>query len=448
MLQQLHRRIEAFLFDPPQQPLLSLASLVLRYPYALIRDVLHGELTLRAMSLVYTTLLSLAPLMALAFSVLKGLGYGQYFQPMLYQFLQPLGHDKATELTTNMMSTINSVRSGVLGSLGLALLIYYVISTVQKVEESFNFVWRVEQPRSLTRRFTEYLSVMTVGPLLLAAAIGVFGALSRSDAAQTITHLGFIAWIANHLKHLTPMLLVSAAFSFVYGFIPNTKVRIRTALIGGVTAGALWTAGGVLFTRFVASSTQTALIYAGFAIVIVALIWIYVSWLILLIGAQLTFYVQHPQSLRHGHRDVSMTPELLERIALSIMYLIGYHFKHDDHHWNLSRLSRHLDIPVVVLRPIVNALIKSRLLVATEDDALVPARDLAHIHLHQILDAVRDDHRDDGHAHVSHLRTLVAADEIAAQIRTALHHSLHGRTLAEWTEQSPVTSLLHAGNRH
>lgn len=445
MLHDLHRRIETFLFDPPPQPALSLLSRVLRYPYALIRDVIHGELTLRAMSLVYTTLLSLAPILALAFSVLKGLGYGKSFQPLLFQFLQPLGQDKAMDLTNNMMNTINSVRSGVLGSLGLALLIYYVISTVQKVEESFNFVWRVEQPRSLTRRFAEYLSVMTVGPLLLAAAIGVFTALSRSDAAQSITHLGFIAWIADHLKHLTPMLLVSAAFSFAYGFIPNTKVQIKTALIGGITAGALWTAGGVLFTHFVASSTKTALIYAGFAIVIVALIWIYLSWLILLIGAQLSFYVQHPQSLRHGHRQVRMTPGLQERIGLSIMYLIAYHFKHGDSRWNMNRLSRHLDIPVTELRPIINALIQSRLLVATDDDGFVPARDIAQIYLHQVLDAVRHDAHG---THVAHLRTLVAADDIAAQLTAALHQAVQGKTLAEWTDQSPVTSLLHTGNRH
>lgn len=442
MLHQLHQRIQMFLFEP-RQP--SLALRALRYLYALIRDVIQGELTLRAMSLVYTTLLSIAPLMALAFSVLKGLGYGQSFQPLLYQFLQPIGDAKAAELTSKLMSTINNVRSGVLGSLGLALLIYTVISMAQKVEASFNFVWRVEQPRSIARRLGEYLSVMTVGPLLLAAAIGVFTALSRSDAALTITHLGFIAWLLNHLKHLTPMLLVSAAFSFTYSFIPNTKVRIKPALIGGITAGALWTAGGVLFTHFVARSTQTALIYAGFAILIVALFWIYISWLILLIGAQLSYYVQHPQSLRVGHREVHITPALQERIGLSVMYLIAYHFKHHDRQWSLNRLSRRLDIPPAVLRPVVTALLNSHLLLVTEDDDFVPARDLAHIYLHQILDAVRHDFHD---THIPHLRTIIAADEIATQIKAALHHGMQDKTLAEWAEQPPVTTLLHAGDGH
>ncbi len=438
MLHKLNQTIQYLLFEPRQQAWLSSLLRLLRYPYALIRDVLQGQLTLRAMSLVYTTLFSIAPLMALAFSVLKGLGYGQYFQPLLYQFLQPIGDAKATELTSNMMSTINNVRSGLLGSLGLVLLVYTVISTLQKVEESFNFVWRVEQSRSLARRFGEYLSVMIVGPVLIAAAIGVFTALSRSDAGLTITHLGAIAWTANHLKHLTPFLLISTAFSFVYGFIPNTKVRIKPAIIGGVTAGAIWTAVGMLFTRFVASSTQTTLIYAGFAIVIVALIWLYTSWLILLVGAQLSCYVQNPQSLRVGHREVQLTPALQERIGLSVMYLIAHNFKHDTRQWTSSRLSRYLDIPVAVLRPVLNALIKSQLLVVTEEESYVPARDLGEINLHQIVDAVRNDVHD---TRLPYLRTIAAADEVALQIKASLHSGLSGKSLAEWVETASHSQL-------
>ncbi len=430
MLHRLHQRIQQFLFESQPAPP-TLLPQGLRYPYALIRDVLQGQLTLRAMSLAYTTLLSIAPLMALAFSILKGLGYGQYFQPLLYQFLQPLGDSKAIELTTNIMRTINSVRSGVLGSLGLALLIYNVISTLQKVEASFNFVWHVEQPRNVARRFAEYLSVMIVGPVLIAAAIGVFTALSRSEAAQTITQLGVSAWISHHLKHLTPFLLVSAAFSFVYGFIPNTKVRIKSALIGGIAAGGLWTFVGILFTRFVASSTQTALIYAGFAIVIVALIWIYTSWLILLIGAQLSFYVQHPQSLRTGYRDVYMTPALRERIGLSVMYLIARDFKEGASQWTLNRLSRYLEIPSAALRPIINAFINSSLLTTTQNDGYLPARDLAHIDLFQVLEAVRNDAHD---TRTPHLRVVQAADKMATHFNEILRDSIQGKTLADWVK--------------
>ena len=438
MLQQLYQRIQHLLFEPQQSRWLSRVLYFLRFPYALIRDIAQGQLTLRAMSLVYTTLLSIAPLLALAFSILKGLGYGQSFQPLLLQFFQPLGDVKAAELTSSMMSTINNIRSGVLGSLGLVLLIYAVITTIQKVEESFNFVWRVEQPRSLARRFGEYLSVMIVGPVLMAAAIGVFTWLSHSDAGQTFTHLGLTSWISNKFKHLTPFMLVSVAFSFVYGFIPNTKVRAKAAITGGIAAGAIWTVVGVLFTRFVAGSTQTALIYAGFAIVIVALIWVYTSWLILLVGAQLSFYVQHPQSLRAGHRDLQLTPLLQERIGLSVMYLIAHNFKHDTRQWTLSRLSRYLDIPIAVLQPLLSAFMKAQLLIVTEDDGYVPARDIAEIQLSQVLDAIRDDVHG---SRIPDLRTINAADEMAALIKSALHSGLHGKTLADWVASSSHAQL-------
>ena len=145
--------LERWLFEPPEsiygQPLWKLTR-ILRYPYALIRDILRGDLTLRAMSLVYTTLLSIVPLIAVSFSVLKGLGYHRELEPVLYAFLEPLG-DRGYELTRQITTFVDNVRGDVIGSLGVLFLLYYTMSMIQKVEESFNFVWRVEQPRSLMR---------------------------------------------------------------------------------------------------------------------------------------------------------------------------------------------------------------------------------------------------------------------------------------------------------
>ncbi|MDY6949849.1 MAG: YihY/virulence factor BrkB family protein, partial [Pseudomonadota bacterium] len=288
MITPLLTRLECWLFEPPDsiigRPLWKLTR-ILRYPYALIRDVTRGELTLRAMSLVYTTLLSIVPIIALSFSVLKGLGYHRELEPILYSFLEPLG-ERAYDITAQVMAFVDNASGGVLGSFGFIFLLYTLISTVQKVEESFNFVWRVEQPRSIGRRFSEYVSVMAIGPVVIVAALGLIASLASTSFVETLSHYRPFDTLLLMLGRITPYVLVSGVFTFMYGFVPNTKVRLRAALIGGVAAGAAWAFSGMVVARFVSSTSTTTLIYAGFAIVIVALVWLYISWLILLLGEE------------------------------------------------------------------------------------------------------------------------------------------------------------------
>lgn len=434
MIAPLLARLEQWLFEPPEsiigRPLWKLTR-ILRYPYALTRDIFRGELTLRAMSLVYTTLLSIVPIIALSFSVLKGLGYHRELEPILYSFLEPLG-DRGYELTSQIMSFVDNVKGGVLGSLGVMFLLYYVISTVEKVEESFNFVWRVEKPRSFGRRFSEYVSVMIVGPAVIVAALGLIAALASTSFVQGLSHYRPFDTILLVLSAITPYLLVSGVFTFMYGFVPNTKVRLRAALIGGVSAGAAWAFSGMVFARFVAGSTSTMVIYAGFAIVIVALIWLYVSWLILLLGAQLAFYVQNPQYLRPGRGLIALNSSLRERVALSIMYLIVNDYRTAQHRWTTNRIAEHLDLPGAALTPIVDALERRKLLLAAEDDTWVPARDPHSIELADVLDAVRHDTTG---SRLSRIRDIAPAVEAARIAEQALHDSLKGKTVAELVEQ-------------
>src|SRR5271170_2681966 len=134
-----------------------------RYPAAIARDWLAGGISVQAMSLAYTTLLSLIPLMVFSFAILKGIGARTDLHFILREFFRPLGN-ASSELSESVLTFVANMRGDVLGSIGLVFLTYTVISTIQKVETSFNFVWRVERSRSLARRFTEYLSVIIIGP--------------------------------------------------------------------------------------------------------------------------------------------------------------------------------------------------------------------------------------------------------------------------------------------
>jgi membrane protein len=430
MIALLLTRIEQWLFEPPEslvgKPLWWTAR-VLRYPYALLRDVLKGDLTLRAVSLVYTTLLSIVPLIALSFSVLKGLGFHRELEPVLYSFLEPLG-DRAYDLTAQIMGFVDNVRGGVLGSIGLVFLIYTAISMVQKVEESFNFVWRVEQPRSFARRFSEYLSVMIVGPALIVAALGLIAAFGSSSVMRWIASYQPFGSILLFLGKLTPYLLVTAVFTFMYGFVPNTRVRFGAALVGGLFGGVLWAASGVIFTSFVAGSSNTMVIYAGFAIVIVALIWLYWSWLILLLGAQLAFYVQQPQYLRPGRGEIHLNSSLRERVALSIMYLIVCDYRDSQHRWTINELAEHLDIPGAAVGPVVTALERKQLLLLADDDTWVPGRDPQTIALADVLEAVRNDVAG---PRLGRIRDVAPAVDAARTAEHALRDALKGKTVID-----------------
>jgi membrane protein len=443
MIPTLLGNLERWLFEPPEsiygRPLWKLTR-ILRYPYALIRDVMRGDLTLRAMSLVYTTLLSIVPLIAVSFSVLKGLGYHRELEPVLYTFLEPLG-DRGFELTGQIMSFVENVRGDVLGSLGVIFLLYTTLTMIQKVEESFNFVWRVAQPRSLMRRVSEYLSVMVVGPAVIVAAFGLIATFSHTSAVRVLTEYEPFGTVLAIFGRLTPYILVTAVFTFVYGFMPNTKVRFRAALIGGVFAGVVWAATGMIFTSFVVESTRNIVIYASFAIVIVALIWLHVSWLILLLGAQLSFYVQNPQYLRPGRGEIQLNASLRERVALSIMYLIVSDYRSANHRWNTNRLAEHLDLPGAGLNPIVDALERAKLLLPAEDETWVPARDPQTIELVEVLEAVR---HDTAGPRLAKIRDIAPAVAAARAAEDAMRKSLQGKTVNDLIKPEQDKSQVKA----
>ena len=363
---------------------------VLRNAYAVLRDIVSGQLTLRAMSLVYTTLLSVVPLIAFSFSVLKGLGAHKQLEAYLYTILEPLG-EKGIEITDNVMRLVHAVNGSVLGGIGLAFFVFTAVSMVQKVEESFNYVWYVTKPRSFARRFTEYMLVLLVGPVVIVIALGAIASVGNESVVLWFADNSVFGPIFSATSKLTPYLLVTSVFAFLYWYMPNTKVNVRSAMVGGLAGGIMWATLGMIFAAFIANSARTQAIYASFAIAITTLIWLYLNWLILLVGSQIAFYFQNPAYLRLGRREPRLSNEMRERVALNIMFLVGKEFRNPVLGINLDRLSEILRIPSITLAPISAGLEAKGLLTSSEKEELLPGRDMSRIALSDILAVVRHD---------------------------------------------------------
>lgn len=405
---------------------------MMRYVYAVVRDLTRGQINLRAMGLVFTTLLSLIPLLAFSFAILKVFGAHRDLEPIVYEFFRPLG-TSATELTQRVMQFADRVSSGVVGAVGFALLLWTLLGTIKKVEDSFNFLWRVEQPRSFARRVAEYLSLLIIGPILLVGFIGLAHAALGSQPFQRIAGLPFLQQLMAAGIKLAPYAMVTAFFTVLYMFIPNTRVQLRSALIGALAAGVIWAAVGKMFTAMVVLSTRLTIVYAGFAVIVAVLLWTYFGWLILLAGAQLSFYIQNPSYLQLGLEELRLSCSELEQLALKTMYLVGKSHQTGGKRWTVNGLAHELGLPGIAIAQIATTLEKSGLLIVTEDDEFTPGRDISRISLREILDAARSQRS--GHFAPQGIQ-LPAVERLTAKLESAMRECCENRTLRDLCEEA------------
>jgi membrane protein len=420
---------------------LGLVLRILRYPYAVLRDLARGDITLRATGLVYTSFLAIIPLLAFAFAILKIFGARHDLEPVIHEFLRPLGGPIADELSKRVVEFATRVSTRVAGVVGLAFLAYTLFGTIKKVEDSFNFVWHVDQPRSLARRIAEYLILIVVGPLLLVGFLGLSQAALDTAAVQEVARLRFLRHVG---IYLAPYAMVTVFFTGAYMLIPNTRVQWRPALIGALVAGVLWAAIGRLFTEFVVYSIRLQIIYAGFAFIVAALLWTYLGWLILLAGAQLSFYIQNPKYLRFGLWELRLSSAETEQIGLKMMYLVARSNLLGEERWTEGKLATELGLPGIAMTRLVTAFQQAGLLIVTESDELVPSRDIGRIGVCDIIDAARNQRS--GQITPRSI-AIPSVDRLIAAIEEARRARCGNLTLRDLVEEAPRPSLTLASHR-
>lgn len=400
-----------------------------RFLFVLMREFANGQLNLRAMSLVYTTLLSMVPLLAVSFSVLKAFGVHNQIEPLLLNLVQPLG-EKGNEIVVNLLGFVENMKVGVLGSVGLALLLYTVVSLIQKVESSFNYVWHAKSTRPFSRRFSDYLSVIMVGPVLMFSAIGMTASLMNSDVVQALVSIEPFGSIMLVVTKLIPFLLIIMAFTFVYMFMPNTRVKFSAALVGAVVGGALWQSTGLVFAEFASSSTKYAAIYSGFAILVLFMIWLYLSWFILLLGSQVAYYVQYPEQIRLSNQRVPLSGRLREQMALLTIYWIVHRFVRHKKPLSIEELCQLLAIPAERVAETVQMLMDRELVVETNEEpsTYVLQSDPANMTVAEFLQIVRRPN-DEQSMMNDQIQSVGGVDEVMAQLESSVGDKLAGLTL-------------------
>lgn len=403
----------------------SLLITSLRVIYSSAKEFSRNELTLRSMSLVYTTLLSLIPLLAVSFSVLKGFGVHNQLEPLLLKFLTPLG-DKGVEITNQILEFVSNMKVGILGTIGFVLLFYTVISLIMKIEDALNLIWKVRRGRSFVRRFSDYISITLLGPVLLFAAIGLTASASSNTLFQKLIEIKILGLIVIYAGKLLSYLIIIVAFTLIYVLIPNTKIKIKSALIGGSIAGILWQIIGWFFASFIASSTQYTAIYSSFAVLIIFLIWLYLNWTILLIGAQISYCHQNILFLNLRKEAFKLSSRLKEKLALIIMYLISNNYYHDEEKLSIESLTDKLGIQQQDVLDTINLLIENNILIETSDDPsfYIPAKDISTIKISEVLKSVRKNSQNEELIEEKYL-SYPKIDEVMTKIENSLYSSIN-----------------------
>jgi membrane protein len=399
------------------------------------QDFFQNLVKLQAMALAFKTLLSLAPLLAVLFSILKAFGVHNRMEPALAQALAPLG-DKGREITVYLIGFVDKMSAGALGTVGLVTLFITVLSLMHSIEDSFNHIWRVRAARTLTRKFSDYLSAILVGPVLVFAAVTITATLQNSAIVRALLSLEALGKLLLILLRLVPYLTLWGAFSFVYIFIPNTRVRVRSAVVGGLIAAILWQSVGWGFARFVASSTQYYAIYSSVAILLLFLIWLHMGWVIVLLGAQVAYAHQHIYFFQGDRQLLAQSAAGREKLALHTLHLVGRNFYYGLDPMTVTELSSQLKIPAVSVKEFLEMFAETRLVLAVNDgETYVLGRDPETIAIKDILDCVRNSGKkvkmpEDRSPEEDEI------DELLATIDESTARALEGKTL-----QSLILSL-------
>jgi membrane protein len=315
-----------------------------------VRSFIANDEFLWASALTYTTALSIVPILAIAFSALKGLGYSNELQPLIQQYIA-LGSE---EISKQLMAFINNVNAAALGSAGFVFLAATVITTLGTIERAFNTIFRVPHARSVVRKFMDYLGVLATVPLFIIAGIAVTAFLS-------------VRLIPAHaVAQLTPYIFAWAGFFFLFTVFPYTRVEWRAALIGSLVTALAFQAAQYGYVHFQVGVSRYRVIYGALATLPIFLVWLYTAWLIVLFGAELTAAIERGVP---AFATMPQSPEFPRLVALLAMIRLAESQDRTDAYVSYESLATEMRISMDAIAPILDGLKHAGLIVENVEDA-------------------------------------------------------------------------------
>jgi membrane protein len=345
-----------------------------------IKGFRKDRASLRAAALTLYTLLSIVPVLAVLFGIAKGFGLDARLETWIYsQFPDQQG--ALGPAVVFARRALERTEGGLIAGTGVILLLYSVIMVASNIEHAMNHIWCVAKQRSWGRRFSDYLSLILIGPFLLlgASSLNLYlagwarhaGGVLGAELIDPLARLAFQA---------LSVILLWVLFSFTYVFMPNTKVRLRSGLLGGAVAALLYQLVQTLYLQSQIGATRNNAIYGSFAALPLFVVWLQASWHIVLFGAEVTHHHQHYQNNELEERMPTLSFRAIKRLGLAASEEVIRRFVRGEPAPSGQTLGGLLQMPSQVLGNLLGRLVDAGILVGTaaghgSETVYAPARD-------------------------------------------------------------------------
>jgi membrane protein len=318
---------------------------------------------LRASALTFYTLLSIVPIAAMAFGIAKGFGFEKMLEQLLLERF-PGQQEVLNQVIGFSNSLLANTQGGLIAGVGIIILFYTVVKVLGSIEDSFNDIWGVKVPRSFTRKFSDYMSIMLICPILLIMASSATVVVA-SELKVIIERFVFLGWMGKAIifaLNVLPFAVVWIVFTFIYMFMPNTKVNFKAGLFGGIVAGTLYQIAQWTYIKFQVQVLNYGAVYGSFAALPLFLIWLQTSWLIVLFGAEISFAEQNVETYEFEPDCLKVSHEFKKLLSLHIMHRCVKNFHQGKKPLSVEEINHEMEIPIRLVRQILFELIECGLL--------------------------------------------------------------------------------------